>query len=136
MDNISKEERSRVMAAVGQKNTMPEIKVRTFLHRHGLRYRLHVNRLPGRPDIVFPKYKTVLFVNGCFWHGHKDSNCKLARTPKSNIDYWKNKILNNQKRDSLNSQRLAHLGWKVLTIWECEINNPFILDNLVKHIMS
>ncbi len=91
-DVVSPKRRSEIMASVGQKDTGPEKTVRSFLHKKGLRYRLHVKDLPGKPDMVFPKLKTVVFVNGCFWHGHKDNECKLARIPKSNIDFWKTKI--------------------------------------------
>ena len=134
MDNISKEERSRVMAAVKQKDTKPEMKVRSFLHKHGLRYRLHDNKLPGKPDLVFPRFRTVLFVHGCFWHGHSDVQCKLARIPKSNVKFWKDKILANSERDKKNDVRLRELGWRVVVIWECQISNTEKMEELAKHI--
>ena len=108
-DTVSPKRRSEIMASVGQKNTKPEMVVRSYLHRKGLRYRLHVKDLPGNPDLVFPRFKTVLFVNGCFWHGHEDKNCKLARTPKSNIEFWTNKVLGNKERDNKNCARLEKL---------------------------
>jgi len=131
VDNLSKEERSRVMALVKQKDTRPEMTVRSFLHRRGLRYRLHDKRLPGKPDMVFPKYKTVVFVHGCFWHGHSDPDCKLARTPKSNVKFWKDKVSGNQERDKRNVEQLQKMGWRVLLIWECQIGNKNLLEDLV-----
>ncbi len=136
MDNLNAKDRSRVMRAVKSKNTKPELKVRSFLHRRGLRYKLYDPKLPGKPDLVFPKYKTVLFVNGCFWHGHKDQLCKLARTPKSNVDFWENKVLTNQKRDKRNTQQLKDLGWNVLVIWECQINNLEYLESIERKIRT
>jgi len=105
--------------------------VRRYLHKTGLRYRLHVRDLPGKPDLVFPKYKTVLFVHGCFWHGHDDPNCKLARTPKSNVRFWKNKVKGNRKRDEQHCDKLQAMGWRVFEIWECQICESFL-----KHIKS
>ena len=131
VDNISTEERSRVMALVKQKDTRPEMTVRSFLHRRGLRYRLHDKRLPGKPDMVFPKYKTVVFVHGCFWHGHPDPDCKLARTPKSNVKFWKDKVSGNQERDKRNVEQLQKMGRRVLLIWECQIGNKNLLEDLV-----
>lgn len=136
VDNISKKERSRVMSLVKQKDTGPEIAVRSFLHRRGFRYRLHDKRLPGKPDMVFPKYKCVLFIHGCFWHGHHDPNCKLARTPKSNIKFWKEKVVSNQKRDERNISKLKKMGWRVLLVWECQIRETRVLETLVQKIIS
>ena len=136
MDNISKEERSRVMAAVKQKDTKPEMKVRSFLHKHGLRYRLHDNKLPGKPDLVFPRFRTVLFIHGCFWHGHQDEQCKLARIPKSNVKFWKDKIRANRQRDDKNIKLLQDLGWNVAVIWECQLCNNAALDGLAIQIRS
>lgn len=136
MDNISKEERSRVMAAVKQKDTKPEMKVRSFLHKHGLRYRLHDNKLPGKPDLVFPRFRTVLFIHGCFWHGHPDEQCKLARIPKSNVKFWKDKIRANRQRDDKYIRLLQDLGWNVAVIWECQLCNNASLDRLALQIRS
>lgn len=136
MDNISKEDRSRVMAAVKQKDTKPEMKVRSFLHKNGLRYRLHDNKLPGKPDLVFPRFRTVLFVHGCFWHGHSDEQCKLSRIPKSNVKFWKDKILANRQRDEKNIKRLQELGWSVVVIWECQLSNCEALDGLALQISN
>ncbi len=117
MDTISKEKRSVNMSKISSKNTKPEILVRKFFTKKGLRYRVHYN-LPGKPDIVFPSKKIAIFVNGCFWHGH---NCKNAHIPKTNVSFWKNKITKNKKRDMLILRKLKALGWTVKTFWECNI---------------
>ena len=119
-DIFSSQKRSDIMSKIGGKNTKPEILVRKFLFSRGFRYRINVKTLPGKPDIVLPKYKTVIFINGCFCHGH---NCKKGKLPSSNIDFWKEKISNNKSRDDKNSDLLAKLGWKVIIIWQCEISN-------------
>ncbi|WP_428407922.1 very short patch repair endonuclease [Hyphococcus sp.] len=118
-DVFTKEKRSEVMRAVKGRDTKPEITLRKQLHALGYRYRLNAKDLPGKPDLVFPKYKAVLFVHGCFWHGHK---CKRgARQPKQNADYWKEKIARNKARDKKNAAALEKLGWRVITVWECEL---------------
>ena len=109
-DIFSSQKRSDIMSKISGKNTKPEILVRKFLFSKGFRYRINVKTLPGKPDIVLPKYKTVIFINGCFWHGH---NCKKGKLPSSNIDFWKEKISNNKSRDDKNSDLLVKLGWKV-----------------------
>ena len=119
-DIFSSEKRSNIMSKISGKNTKPEILIRKFLFSKGFRYRINVKALPGKPDIVLPKYTTVIFVNGCFWHGH---TCKKGRIPSSNTDFWKEKILNNKLRDKKNLDLLTELGWKVIIIWLCEINN-------------
>ena len=119
-DIFSSQKRSNIMSKIGGKNTNPEILVRKFLFSQGFRYRINVKTLPGKPDIVLPKYKIVIFVNGCFWHGH---NCKKGKLPSSNIDFWKEKISNNKSRDNKNTDLLVKLGWKVIIIWQCEISN-------------
>lgn len=116
MDNMSSAQRSRVMASIRSKNTGPEWTVRRGLFALGFRYRLHDRQLPGAPDLVLPKHKAVIFVHGCFWHGH---DCRLFKWPKSNREYWCRKIGNNQERDARNQQALLQSGWRVLTIWEC-----------------
>ena len=118
-DKLTPEQRSRCMSAVKGKDTKPEMIVRKYLFSKGLRFRLHVRSLPGNPDIVLPKYKTVVFINGCFWHGHE--GCKYYRLPKSNVEFWEFKITNNKNRDVLNEIKLKELGWRVIRIWECEI---------------
>ena len=109
------------MAAIKGKDTKPEILVRKFLFSKGLRYRLNNRKLPGSPDIVLKKYKTVIFVDGCFWHGHE--GCKYFRLPKSNTPFWETKITQNIERDKKTTQALIALGWKVIRIWECELRN-------------
>ena len=118
-DVFDKEKRSQVMAKVRSKDTKPEIRVRKFLWRHGFRYRLHSRNLPGTPDIVLRKYKTAIFVHGCFWHGHK--GCKLFRMPSTRTTYWKQKITRNIANDILHQTQLKELGWRVIVVWECEI---------------
>lgn len=118
-DVYSKEIRSKVMSSVKGKNTKPEVIVRKYLFSNGFRYRNNVAKLAGKPDIVLPKYKTVVFVNGCFWHLHKD--CNHFVYPKNNADYWKNKILGNVERDKRNYEALRAAGWKVLIVWECQL---------------
>jgi DNA mismatch endonuclease (patch repair protein) len=120
-DIFTKKKRSQIMASIRSSETKPEIAVRKFLFSQGFRYRKNVKGLPGSPDIVLPKYKTVIFVHGCFWHGHK--NCEAASTPKSNSDYWKNKIDRNIQRDIKNKRELRKLGWRVITVWECTLRN-------------
>lgn len=121
MDNISKEKRSLIMRKVKGRDTVPELKVRSMLHRMGYRFRLNKSKLPGRPDIVLPKWNTVIFVHGCFWHRH---NCKNGiRIPASRQDYWIPKLRGNQERDKKNILQLKEMGWKILVIWECEIKH-------------
>lgn len=118
-DIKTKEERSRNMAAIKGKDTKPEMIVRKYLFSRGLRFRIQVKKLPGNPDIVLPKYKAVIFVNGCFWHRHE--GCKYFRLPQSNVEFWKDKIERNVLRDMRNEDELKALGWHVFRIWECEI---------------
>lgn len=111
--------RSRVMARIRGKHTRPELLVRRFLWANGFRYRLHVRTLPGTPDIVLPAYRTVIFVHGCFWHGHP--GCKDNRMPQTNAAFWEKKLHNNVARDAVQVAALQRLGWQVLTVWECEL---------------
>lgn len=119
MDNHTKEVRSYNMSRIKSINSKPEELVRKYLFSQGLRYRKNVKTLPGKPDIVLSKYKTIVFVNGCFWHGHK--GCRYFVMPKSNTEYWNKKIDNNIKRDELVYQQLSELGWNILIVWECEL---------------
>ncbi|MDN7439375.1 very short patch repair endonuclease [Burkholderia cepacia] len=128
LDTITPEKRSQLMGRIRSKNTKPEIAVRSLLHSLGYRFRLHRKDLPGRPDIVLPKHRKIILVQGCFWHGH---NCKLASKPKSNQGYWKKKIISNQERDKRNIEALRVLGWDVLELWECDIRKP---ENLVQRV--
>lgn len=118
-DNHISEQRHKNMAAIRAKDTKPEIVVRKYLWSHGFRYRLNHPRLPGKPDIVLRKYRTCIFVNGCFWHGH--DGCKYFVMPKSRTDFWQAKITRNQKRDIEVQKKLASMGWHSITIWECEL---------------
>ncbi len=119
MDVLSAQQRHRNMSAIRSKNTKPELIVRHYLWKHGFRYRLNCDRLPGHPDIVLRKYRTCVFVNGCFWHGHK--GCKHFVIPKTNTDFWTNKISKNQRHDSDVQRKLAKMGWHCIVIWECEL---------------
>ena len=118
-DRISPEHRSWNMSRIKNRDTKPELIVRSLLHRMGYRFRLHRKDLPGKPDIVLPKYKTVIFVHGCFWHRHKD--CSFAYIPKSRLDFWKAKFTATQKRDARALKELQCMGWNVLIVWECEL---------------
>jgi DNA mismatch endonuclease (patch repair protein) len=121
MDTFTPAERSAVMKRVRGKDTQPEMAVRSIVHRLGFRYALHRRDLPGNPDLVFPARARVIFVHGCFWHGH---SCRAGRNrPSSNTDYWTAKLDRNRARDGSNRRRLLNLGWRVLVIWECELKN-------------
>lgn len=130
------------MAAIKGKDTKPEMIVRKYLFSRGLRFRIQVSKLPGKPDIVLPKYKTVIFVNGCFWHGHE--GCKYFRLPKSNVEFWKEKIDRNVARDARNEAELKAQSWRVLRVWECDIRTVSgreeylrgLFDRIVKPIQS
>ena len=128
-DVHSKEIRSFNMSRIRGKNTKPELIVRKLLHLNGFRYRLHVKDLPGKPDIVLPKYKTVIFVHGCFWHGHK--HCKYSVVPKTRTEWWLNKINTNISNDAQAAKVLRNDGWKVLEIWECQLKKTSV-DNTLR----
>ena len=115
-DVVDSKTRSRMMSGIGTKNTKPELVVRRLLHGMGFRYRLHRKDLPGKPDLVLPSYEVAVFVNGCFWHGHE---CHLFKWPKSNGEFWKQKIIGNRDRDLRVQKRLSELGWNVMVVWEC-----------------
>ena len=121
-DTLTIAERSRLMAKIKGKNTRPEIVVRSLLYRAGYRFRIHVASLPGKPDIVLPRYRTVVFVHGCFWHRHK--GCKAATTPKSHRRFWADKFKRNVANDRKHQRQLRRLGWKVVTVWECQLRWP------------
>lgn len=127
-DIKSKEERSYNMSQIRGKDTKPEELVRKYLFSKGFRYRKNDRRLPGTPDIVLPKYKTVIFVNGCFWHGHQ--GCKYFVWPQNNADFWKTKIETNIQRDERKQAQLRELGWKVIVIWECQLRRGFRASTL------
>lgn len=118
-DVMTPEQRHKCMARIRSKNTKPEIMVRKYLFARGFRYRKNVRRLPGTPDIVLRKYRTVIFVNGCFWHGHE--GCRYSHLPKSNVEFWRNKIERNKKRDLRERVELRRMGWHVIQVWECQL---------------
>lgn len=122
--------RSWTMSRIRSKHTKPEIVVRKAVHALGFRFRLHRTDLPGTPDLVLPGRKVVIFVNGCFWHSH--ANCKRARLPKSNADYWTPKLLRNKRRDADNARKLKKLGWRCVVVWECEVNDPMKLAAMLR----
>ena len=134
MDIFSPNMRSRNMSRIRCKNTIPEITVRSFLHRHGFRFRLHAKNLPGHPDIVLPKHKTVVEIRGCFWHRH--FGCKKTTTPSSNVEFWKEKFERNVERDLKNEKLLRELGWRVIVVWECELKDATRLPLLVEQIKA
>lgn len=137
-DKMTPEQRSKCMAAVKGKDTKPEMIVRKYLFSKGLRFRLHDKKLPGSPDMVLKKYRTVIFIDGCFWHGHE--GCKHFRMPKSNEFFWDQKIRKNKARDIANEYVLQTQGWRVIRIWECEINKAAgreeTLESLYRRIVS
>jgi DNA mismatch endonuclease (patch repair protein) len=133
VDVVDKATRSRMMSGIQGKNTKPELLVRKYLHSRGLRFRLHAKELPGKPDLVFPKYKAVILVHGCFWHQH--TRCKFAVLPSSNVEFWKKKLDENRERDQRNKRMLKALGWRVLTVWECQLDDRY-LSGLVGKIKN
>ncbi|MBI3089617.1 MAG: DNA mismatch endonuclease Vsr [Candidatus Tectomicrobia bacterium] len=132
-DMVSAERRSQIMARIRSTDTTPEMTVRRLLHRMGYRFRLHVRDLPGRPDIVLPKYKTAILVHGCFWHGHR---CKDGRRPKSNMGYWNGKLDRNKNRDKINKQRLRRAGWKPVVIWACQCTEEDRLMDIIRNALD
>jgi DNA mismatch endonuclease (patch repair protein) len=133
-DVHSKETRSFNMSRIRSKDTKPELLVRKFLFSKGFRYRLHDKSLPGKPDMVFPKYKTVIFIHGCFWHGHE--GCRYFVVPMTRTEWWLNKINTNKKRDANSEKLLTARGWNVINIWECEIKNPGNFVNRGKDLLK
>lgn len=117
-DVVDSKTRSKMMAGIKGKNTRPEILVRSALHRRGFRFKLHDKTLPGKPDLVLPKYKAVINIHGCFWHGH---DCKFFKVPSTRTDFWLAKINGNRSRDGLQKEALLEQGWRVLTVWECAL---------------
>ena len=133
-DRISAEHRSWNMSRIRGKDTKPEIVLRSLLHRAGFRYRLHDRKLPGKPDIVLPKYKTAVFVNGCYWHRHE--GCLKASTPKTNTAFWTKKFEETVERDARKKTELIESGWRVITVWECELENDpvSVVEDLRRHL--
>lgn len=132
--NQTPPERSRIMRAVKDRNTAPEMLVRRLCHKLGYRFRLHRKELPGKPDLVFPALKKIIFVNGCFWHGH---HCKRgARLPGANLAYWRSKLRGNAQRDRNNVRALSTLGWEIMTVWECETHSAEELTGSLRQFLS
>jgi DNA mismatch endonuclease, patch repair protein len=134
VDIVTPDKRSVLMSGIRSKNTRPEIAVRRVAHSLGYRFRLHRRDLPGHPDIVFPSLKKIVLVHGCFWHRHL--KCKYAYCPKSNVDFWEAKFAKTLERDSRNIDKLERLGWRLLTVWECETSEPEALRKLVKRFLD
>ncbi len=136
MDTLTPTERSARMARVKGKDTSAEMTIRRLVHRMGFRYRLHGAKLPGRPDLVFPGRRKVIFVHGCFWHRHPDPDCKLARLPKTRQDFWIPKLEGNRARDLRQLEALEALGWSALILWECELKNEAFLENEIRTFLD
>lgn len=132
MDVLTPEQRHITMSRIHGRETKPEVLVRKYLFSRGLRYRKNDGSLPGHPDIVLPKYHAVVFVNGCFWHGHQ--GCKYYRLPKTNMEFWENKITKNQERDRNETSKLESLGWRVISIWECEVKRTKEREERLKEL--
>lgn len=136
MDTLSPAERSARMARVKGKGSAAEMTVRRLVHRLGYRYRLHGGKLPGRPDLVFPGRRKVIFVHGCFWHRHPDPDCKLARLPKSRHEFWIPKLEGNRARDLRQLAALEALGWRALVLWECGLKDEAFLENEIRTFLD
>ena len=134
MDTLTPAERSERMSRVRHRDTKPELAVRRLIHGMGYRYRLHGKRLPGKPDLTFASRRKVIFVHGCFWHRHE--GCRLARLPKSGLDFWEPKLESNRLRDIRNQDALRHLGWNILVVWECELADPEGLKVRIRNFLS
>jgi len=135
-DKVSPEQRSRNMSKIKSRGMKPEMAVRRLAHGLGYRYRLHRHDLPGRPDMVFPGRRKIIFVHGCFWHQHPDPECKLAHRPRSNSDYWGPKLRRNQERDTEHQLRLREIGWDVLVVWECEVKTDSRLSERITRFLN
>lgn len=133
-DIFSKAKRSEIMSKISGKETKPEILVRKFLFSQGFRYRKNDRKLPGKPDIVLPRYKTGIFVHGCFWHGHL--NCKKSALPQTNHEFWKNKIQKNIERDKSKQKELKKLGWQIITVWQCQIKSRELFEKTMRRIVT
>lgn len=134
MDSLTPEKRSWNMSRIKGKDTSIEVKVRKYLFSKGFRFRKNDKRYPGKPDIVLPKYKTVIFINGCFWHMHP--GCKQGRLPKSNVEYWRKKLEKNVLNDKLHIQQIERMGWSSIVLWECELKKDFdgVMEKLLKQL--
>ncbi|MCB1823450.1 MAG: DNA mismatch endonuclease Vsr [Candidatus Competibacteraceae bacterium] len=135
-DTLTPAARSERMSRIHGKDTRPEMTVRRLVHGLGYRYRLHRGDLPGKPDLVFFRRRKVIFVHGCFWHRHSDPNCKLARLPKSRLDFWRAKLERNRLRDIENHKKLTEDGWQVLILWECELRDVARLAEKIRSFLE
>ncbi|QFY43522.1 DNA mismatch endonuclease Vsr [Candidatus Methylospira mobilis] len=133
VDSFSPEKRSEIMGCIKGKNTTPELRVRKLLYQLGYRFRLHRKDLPGKPDIVLPKYRLCIFVNGCFWHQHP--GCPRATIPASNVEFWRKKLQRTRERDLQNITELTNLGWRILLLWECETKDSSRLQSLLDGVL-
>jgi DNA mismatch endonuclease (patch repair protein) len=133
-DFLTPAQRSERMGRIRGKNTAPELALRSALHRKGFRFRLHRKDLPGKPDLVFPRYKSVVLVHGCFWHRHR--GCNIATTPKTNTDFWTAKFDRNVQRDRKNASQLEQGGWRVFVVWECELASAAKVQKVVSYLAS
>lgn len=133
-DTLSPKERSERMSRIRGKDSNPEMKLRRLVHGLGFRYRLHVEDLPGKPDLVFPARHAVIFMHGCFWHRHE--GCKLARLPKSKLNFWKKKLETNRERDLRHHQQLLELGWSVLVVWECQLGDTVNASRIIQEFLN
>lgn len=133
MDTVSREKRTEIMRAIRGVDTRPEMTVRRLAHRLGYRYRLHRRDLPGSPDLVFPSRRKVVFVHGCFWHGH---DCRANRLPKTRPDYWASRFAKNKERDARKLRELEAAGWSVLTLWECELRDPVAIGVRLRRFLD
>lgn len=131
-DTLTPEQRSERMSRIRSKDTKPELALRSALHGMGFRFRVNARQLPGKPDIVLPKHRTVIFVHGCFWHRHE--GCKVASTPKTNTGFWEEKFARNVERDRSTTRKLGQLGWEIMVVWECELKSQPLLRNKAEEI--
>ena len=136
VDTLTPKERSERMGRVRGRDSKPEMLVRRLVHRMGYRFRLHRKDLPGTPDLLFPRLRKAIFVHGCFWHRHPDTACKLARMPKSRLDFWAPKLQGNRERDLRSQEELTRLGWQFLVVWECEIRDREQLENKLRAFLT
>jgi len=130
MDSLSKSRRSEIMSQIRSKDTVPELKVRSLIHRRGYRFRLHCKTLPGKPDLVFSGRKKIIFVHGCFWHAHA---CAKGKPPKSNLGFWLKKLEGNKRRDAQARRKLRSQGWRILTVWQCQLKHA---ESLTRRIVA
>jgi DNA mismatch endonuclease (patch repair protein) len=136
MDTLTSDQRSERMSRVRSKGSAAELRVRSLVHRLGYRFRLHAADLPGHPDLVFASRRKVIFVHGCFWHRHPDPACKLARMPKSRLEFWRPKLEGNRARDDRIARELEALGWRSLAIWECQMRDEAFLRNEIRTFLD